>query len=234
MISMTKSEIGGLVHQLQPVVGAVGEQVLHPRPALADAVEDHLRAGAVGDVGGGEVDHQKPAVGIDRDVALAPDDLLAGVITARFGVGSLDRLAVDHAALTGSPRARPARDRSSAPRRGWSRNRNRRTNAAKPPVDGLPRAESASAASANRTPERAMIADGVDHLAEIDSSGAAATGRLGQERRQSAPTPHPSGPSDSAWSSSRSRPSGHGSAGVHIPSLNHDRENTAIPFSNGL
>ena len=29
-------EIGGLVHEFQPVVGAVGEQVLHPGPALAD------------------------------------------------------------------------------------------------------------------------------------------------------------------------------------------------------
>src|SRR5580704_16042247 len=42
-------EEGGLVHELGAVVGAIGEQVLEPGPALAHAVEDHLRAGAVRD-----------------------------------------------------------------------------------------------------------------------------------------------------------------------------------------
>src|SRR5436190_20887471 len=45
-----------------PVIGAIGEQVLHPRPALADAVQDRLGASAVGDVGRRQIDgsdHQK-------------------------------------------------------------------------------------------------------------------------------------------------------------------------------
>ena len=49
-------------------------EVADPGPALADAVEDRLGASAVGDVGGGEVDHQQPPVGIHGDVALAPHD----------------------------------------------------------------------------------------------------------------------------------------------------------------
>ena len=33
-------KVGGLVHELQPVIGAVREQVFDPRPALANAVQD--------------------------------------------------------------------------------------------------------------------------------------------------------------------------------------------------
>src|SRR3954454_13340103 len=33
-------EIGGFVHELQPVIGAVSEQMLHPGPALADTIQD--------------------------------------------------------------------------------------------------------------------------------------------------------------------------------------------------
>src|SRR5918994_663759 len=50
-------EIGGLVHELEPVIGCVREQVLHPGPALADGIEDRLSAGRVGDVGGRQVHH---------------------------------------------------------------------------------------------------------------------------------------------------------------------------------
>ena len=38
-----------------PVVGAVGEQMLDPRPALADGIEDHLGASAVGEIGRGQI-----------------------------------------------------------------------------------------------------------------------------------------------------------------------------------
>src|SRR3954468_13830362 len=74
-------EIGGFVHQLEPVIGAVGEQVLHPGPALADSVQNRLCAGAIADVGRGQVDHQQPPVGVNRDVAFAPHEFLARVIT---------------------------------------------------------------------------------------------------------------------------------------------------------
>ena len=50
------------------------------------------------DVGGGEVDHQQTTVGLDGDMSLAPDDLLASVITSCFRFRSLDRLVVDDAA----------------------------------------------------------------------------------------------------------------------------------------
>jgi hypothetical protein len=41
----------GLVHQLRTVVARIGEQVLQPRPALADGSEDRLRACAVRYIG---------------------------------------------------------------------------------------------------------------------------------------------------------------------------------------
>lgn len=52
-------EIGRLVHQLEPVIGGVGEQTFHPGPALADGIQDYLRAGAIGDVGRRQVNHQQ-------------------------------------------------------------------------------------------------------------------------------------------------------------------------------
>src|SRR5450755_245067 len=67
-------EICGFVHELQSVIGAVGEQMLHPGPALADALQDRLSPGAVGDVGGGEIDHQQPPIRIDSNMTLAPDN----------------------------------------------------------------------------------------------------------------------------------------------------------------
>jgi hypothetical protein len=39
---------------------------------------------------------KQPSVGVDRDMALAADDLLAGVIAARLAMRRFDRLAVDH------------------------------------------------------------------------------------------------------------------------------------------
>ena len=44
-------EIGGLVHQLKAVIGAIGEEMLHPRPALADRFQDRNSTGAVGPEG---------------------------------------------------------------------------------------------------------------------------------------------------------------------------------------
>lgn len=74
--------MAGLVHQLEPVIGPISEEVLHPRPALADAVEDCLRAGAVGDVGRGKVHHEQPTIGVDSDMPLASNDLLGSIEAA--------------------------------------------------------------------------------------------------------------------------------------------------------
>ena len=71
-----------LVEQLRPVVGAIGEQMLDPRPTFADRVQYRLRAGAVSNIGRRQVHHQKAAIGIDCDVALATDDLLVGIVAA--------------------------------------------------------------------------------------------------------------------------------------------------------
>lgn len=90
---------GGLVHELRTVVCAVGEQMFEPRPAFAHRVQDHLGTGAIGYVGGGEVDHQQPSVGVHRDMAFAAHGLLVRVEpTLRAGSRSLDRLTVEHAA----------------------------------------------------------------------------------------------------------------------------------------
>ena len=51
-------------------ISAVGEQVLGPRPALANG-ENHLGSGGVGDIGGGQIDHEQPAIGVNDDMALA-------------------------------------------------------------------------------------------------------------------------------------------------------------------
>lgn len=86
-----------LVHQSQPIVGAISEQMLHPRPALAQGIQDYRRTGAVGDVCGRQVHHQQAAVGVDGDKALAPDHLVVRVVTPCFCRHGFDRLAVDDA-----------------------------------------------------------------------------------------------------------------------------------------
>lgn len=52
----------GLVHQGSTIVGAPGEEMLDPRPALAHGVEDRFGAGAVGDICRVQVEHQKAAI----------------------------------------------------------------------------------------------------------------------------------------------------------------------------
>jgi hypothetical protein len=68
--------IGCLAHQFAPLIGPVREQVLEPRPAFADCLDDLLCARGILHVGGSEVDHQQPPVRIDHDVPLTALDLL--------------------------------------------------------------------------------------------------------------------------------------------------------------
>jgi hypothetical protein len=69
--------------------------MLDPRPSLADAVQDCLSASTVSKIRCREVYHQQPPTSIDRDVTLAPDDLLVGIVTARTCCWLLDGLTVD-------------------------------------------------------------------------------------------------------------------------------------------
>ncbi len=78
-------------------MGTIGEQVLEPRRALAHGVKDRLRPGAVGDVRGGQVEHQQSSVGVDRNAALAADDLFIRVLASHVGVWRFDVLIVEHA-----------------------------------------------------------------------------------------------------------------------------------------
>jgi len=176
----------GLVHELRAVIGAVGEQVLDPGPALADRVEDQLSAGAVGHVGRRQIDHQEAPVGVHRDVALAPDRLLGGVVAPlrprRWG---LHRLAVYHArtrtGLTAGAfsvhHQRDIVDRAE---------QHQPNKATKPPIDCLPRREvlrqhPPAAARARH------VADRVQDLAHVNVRLASALRRLRQQRRDPRP-----------------------------------------------
>lgn len=95
-------EGGSLVHQRLTIIGIVGKEVLHPRPTLAHHLQDRPGPGGVGNVGGGQVDHQQAAIGVHRDVPLASVDLLARIVATLPRGGRLHRLAVhDPGAGTG-------------------------------------------------------------------------------------------------------------------------------------
>lgn len=140
-------------------------QMLEPGPALAHAIEHQLRPGAVGDVGGCEIDHQQAAIGIDRDVALASNDLLAGVVTSFLCCWSLDRLAIDNP-------ARRARFASRALAVEHQRDIMDRLEhetpdeATKPPIDGLPWREILGQHPPTAARAR-QITDRVQNLAQI-------------------------------------------------------------------
>ncbi len=112
-----KIEEGGLIHKLGAIVGALAIQVLPPGPLSAHRVEDHLRAGAVRDVSGREVDHQKTAIGIHRNMALTAADLLASVVSTCSASGALtDWLSTTPPVGLAS---RPARSRSTIKLTSW-------------------------------------------------------------------------------------------------------------------
>lgn len=48
-------EEGRLVEELTPIIRPIGEEMLEPRPALADRVGDGVGTGGIRDVGGREI-----------------------------------------------------------------------------------------------------------------------------------------------------------------------------------
>src|SRR5580700_1070387 len=130
-------EESGLVHEFCAVIGAVSEQMPEPGPAFANGIEDHLCPGTVGHIGWREQDHQQPAIGVHRDVALASDDLLACIVTSCFCLRSFDTLAVDDTACRARLATRPLpikhqRDIVDRPEHETS------NKAAEPPIHRLP------------------------------------------------------------------------------------------------
>ena len=71
--------VGGPLHEAAGVA-AIGEDAAYEGVALTGAFERQLAAIAVLDVGAMDADREEPAIGVGQDVALAPSDLLAGVI----------------------------------------------------------------------------------------------------------------------------------------------------------
>ena len=104
-------EEGGLVEQLPPVVGAIGEQVLDPGPALMNGVENGLGAALSEMSAVVRLTHQQTPVGVHRDMALAADDFLAAIEAAR---AMRRRHLDDWLSITAAPGCtfRPARARS--------------------------------------------------------------------------------------------------------------------------
>lgn len=133
----------------------------------------------VGYVGGRQVDHEEPPIGIHRDVAFPPDDLLAGVVAALFRVGRLHRLAVDEAA--GRARFSSAsfpvdhqRDVVDRPEQKLA------DEAAEPPVNGLP-PRKVMWQHPPPAPGSAEVSDGVENLPKIDHTSSTCLSRLRQQ-----------------------------------------------------
>lgn len=191
--------VGELVHDLDdevverrharqptPLVSTVGKQMLQPGPASANGCDDPFGSGRVLHVPGCQVDHQQPAVGIDRDVTLAPFDPLRRVVTAAArGGGRLHRLAVQH---TSARARRPAGtltiEHQSQVVDGAEQQST--DEAPEPPVDGLPRREVVR----EHSPAAAgpgQVADRVQNLAQVHSSPATAMRGVRQQRLDPGP-----------------------------------------------
>ena len=106
-LSRTKPRRAALLvsraRQPAAIIRPVGEQVLEPRPALADRRDDLLGTRRVLHVGGSH-DHQAPPIGVHGDTAPAPLHPLRGVAAAP--AGSVRRLHALAVKPTGG-RARP-------------------------------------------------------------------------------------------------------------------------------
>src|SRR5260370_6071946 len=89
-------EEGGLVHECCPVIGAIGEQMLDPWPALADRREDRLGASAVGDIGGGWGRQSEGAAGIVPPMAPSASHSLTRRVIARLFPPRLPPLGAGH------------------------------------------------------------------------------------------------------------------------------------------
>ena len=139
----------------------------------------------VGDVCGGQMDHQEPPVGIHCDMALAPDDLLAGVVTPCLCLGRLDGLAVDH----GRRRAGLASGSLTVEHQRHvvdSLKQKAPGQLAEPTIDRLPwsemhRQHPPAAARAHQVAHR------VDHLTELDLPRTAPPPGLGHQGRNLLP-----------------------------------------------
>jgi len=179
-------EEGRLVHELGPVISAIGKQMLDPWPALANGVEDHLSAGAVGEIGRGEIDHQQSSVGIDDDVALSSDQLLGGVVAALSPrCRGFHCLAVDHPGARAGFAARsfPVHHHGDVVD-GAEQHQSHET--AEPPIYGLPGGK-VLRQHAPATTRARHVADRVQNLAHRNARLAPAPARLRQPRRDTVP-----------------------------------------------
>ena len=128
-------------------------------------------------VGRRQVDHEQASIGIDRDMALAADDLLSRVIAALLGPGAFtDWLSITPAVGLA---ARPDRSRSIISATSWMV-RNSSSGRSDGTTNGPSvRAGNPSAAFASRA-GAGHIADHVQYLAQINLGLAALPGRLRQ------------------------------------------------------
>ena len=189
-ISMTNSQECGLVHELGAIVGPVSEEMLEPRPALANGIEDRLSPGAVGDIGWGQIKpsasarrcppprvacalrsscrHQSRAWPRAREAftvcAIENATLRTGLATTAFAIHHQCHV------VDGAKQHQP-------------------DEAAKPPVDGLPRREilrqHAPAAAGTR-----HVTDRIQHFPKINRRLASTLGKSGAAKARSVPILH--------------------------------------------
>lgn len=65
-----------LVYEFSTAVGTVGEEMLDPRPAVADSTENILRPRSRKYPQSSRFEHERPSVRIHHNLALAPCDFL--------------------------------------------------------------------------------------------------------------------------------------------------------------